>query len=186
VAHAFSSPSASASALYYQALRRVCHGCTIVGLDVLDAANVSPTLRYIEAFKRAVRRLHTPLPSVWGLHNYSDTNRFSSIRTRLVARAISGQLWLTETGGIVKLGNSFTNNRGSGLRRAARAIKFMFGLAASTSKITRLYIFQWTGASSRARFDAGLTDVHYKPREGYIVVCRTLKAARCSAKVAHD
>jgi hypothetical protein len=186
VAHAFASPSATASALYYQALRRVCHGCTIAGLDVLDQANVYPTLSYIEQFKREVHRLHVPLPSVWGLHNYSDTNRFSSIRTRLVAQAVSGQLWLTETGGIVKLGNSFTNVRGSGLRRAALALKYMFGLAASTSKVTRLYIFQWTGASSRARFDAGLMDLHYKPREGYIVVCRTLKAAHCSAKVAHD
>src|SRR5271156_4330035 len=47
VAHSFSSPSASATAQYYQALIRVCDGCTVLGLDVLDQANISPTLRYI-------------------------------------------------------------------------------------------------------------------------------------------
>ena len=37
VPRAFSSPSAGAAAKYYQALKRVCKGCTVIGLDVLDA-----------------------------------------------------------------------------------------------------------------------------------------------------
>lgn len=182
----FASPSAVASALYYQALRRVCHGCTIVGLDILDQADVWPTLSYIEEFKREIHRLHTIMPGLWGLHDYSDTNRFSGERTRLVARAVPGHLWLTETGGIVQFGRSFPNVRGSGLRRAARALHFMFALAHTSSKISRLYIFQWTGATRRARFDAGLMDAHFRPRPGYVVVCRALKAPHCNAKVAND
>ncbi len=82
VPHLFSSPSAVAAARYYQALIRVCHGCTVIGLDVLDAANISPTLRYISEFKHEIGRLRTIMPRIWGLHNYSDINRLESWRTR--------------------------------------------------------------------------------------------------------
>ena len=37
---AFASPSAGAAARYYQALKRVCKGCTVIGLDVLDAQHI--------------------------------------------------------------------------------------------------------------------------------------------------
>jgi hypothetical protein len=184
VAHMFDSPTAVASAQYYQVLKRACHSCTIVGLDILDQANVYPTLVYIAQFKAEIRRLETVMPSVWGLHNYSDTNRDSTMRTRAVLAAVPGQVWLTETGGIVKFGPSFPNNNGSGLKRAASALSFMFKIAASNPRITRLYIFQWTGSTASARFDAGLTDAHYKPRPGYLVVCHQLHAAHCNVTLS--
>jgi hypothetical protein len=173
------SPSATLDAQYYRALRSVCHGCTVVGLDMLDAQVIVPTLRYIAEFKHEVARLHTTMPSVWGLHNYSDTNRRSSVRTRAVLAAVPGQVWLTETGGIVKFGGAFPNVHGSGLRRAASALSFMFSLAGSSSRITRLYIYDWSGGTASTRFDAGLTDVHAIPRPGYVVVCRKLHAFDC-------
>lgn len=174
------SPSASLDAQYYAALRHVCHGCTVVGLDVLDAQIINPTLNYIAEFKHEVAHLHATMPSVWGLHNYSDTNRRSSSRTRAVLAAVSGQVWLTETGGIVKFGGAFPNVRGSGLRRAASSLSFMFSLAGSSSRITRLYIYDWSGGTASTRFDAGLTDAHHVPRPGYVVVCRKLRATGCS------
>jgi hypothetical protein len=184
VAHMFASPSAVASAKYYQALKRACHVCTVVGLDILDQQNVIPSLDYIAEFKREINRLQTVMPSVWGLHDYSDTNRFQSIRTRAIVAAVPGQVWLTETGGIVQFGSGFSNVRGSGLKRAANALTYMFGLAASNPRITRLYIFQWTGSNASARFDAGLTDVHYRPRAGYVVVCHHLQGAHCNVQVS--
>lgn len=180
VAHAFSSPSAALAARYYQALLRVCKGCTVLGLDVLDAANISPTLEYIHEFKREIGRLHTVMPTYWGLHNYSDVNRFESWRTRQLTEALGGQVWLTETGGIVQFGPSFRNQHGSGLARAAQALKYMFSLASGSSRVKRLYIFDWTGGVTSTRFDAGLMDSRYKPRPGYVVVCRHLHAARCA------
>ena len=51
IRHVLASPSASSAAKYYQALVRVCKGCTAIGLDVLDAANITPTLRYISAIQ---------------------------------------------------------------------------------------------------------------------------------------
>jgi len=184
VLHSFASPSASASAKYYQALLRVCKGCTDIGLDVLDQANITPTLRYISEFKREIAHLHTIMPSIWGLHDYSDVNRLQSWRTRALTQALGGQVWLTETGGIVQFKPEFLNVRGSGLTRAAKVLKYMFNVAASNPQIKRLYIFDWSGGTTSTRFDAGLTDAHNKPRAGYVAVCKALHAAKCNVKVS--
>jgi hypothetical protein len=185
VPHLFSSPSARATAQYYQALRRVCRTCTVIGLDVLDQNRTGPTIQYIEEFKREIGRLRTVMPSIWGLHDYADVNRFESWRTREVSRVLGGQVWLTETGGIVQFGGAFPNRHGSGLARAASVIRYTFALAASqSSRIKRLYLYDWSGGNSSTRFDAGLTDSHHRPRSGYVVVCRTLHAKKCSVKVS--
>lgn len=180
VARAFSSPSATLTAQYYQALIRVCKGCTAIGLDVLDAQNIWPTLAYISEFKSEIGRLETIMPRIWGLHNYSDINHMESWRTSELLRALGGQVWLTETGGLVKFGGAFPNNHGSGLTRAAKVLKYMFAVAGSHSQIKRLYIYDWTGGTRSTRFDAGLMNIHEQPRAGYVVVCRQLHAAKCS------
>jgi hypothetical protein len=166
-------PSPSQSASYYLALKGACARCTIVGLDVLDSTNVASTIRYIHAFQRDV---HGHLPSIWGLHNYSDTNRFRNAGTKAVLAAVRGQLWLTETGGVVKFGSEFPNRNGSGLERAKRALAYAFKLAQSNRRIMRLYIFDWFGVARTARFDAGLMDSRGKPRPSYAVVRRYLTA----------
>jgi hypothetical protein len=184
LAHAFSSPSAVAAAEYYQALLRVCKGCTVIGLDVLDQANITPTLQYISEFKREIHRLETVMPTIWGLHDYSDVNRLESWRTRTLTQALGGQVWLTETGGIVQFGTAFANKHGSGLTRAAKVLKYTFAVAGSVPQIKRLYIFDWSGGTTSTRFDAGLTDAHNNPRPGYVVVCRELHAAHCAVKMS--
>jgi hypothetical protein len=179
----FKSPTATQSADFYVALKSVCPHCTVVGLDVLDGSNIKPTIVYIKQFQRALNAKHIALPTIWGLHDYSDTNRFRSSGTRAVLAAVKGQVWLTETGGIVQFGSSFKNIRGSGLARAAKALRYMFTLAASNPRIKRLYIFQWTGSSSHARVDAGLIGPEGEPRAGYVAVCQHLlglHSAKCS------
>jgi hypothetical protein len=184
IPHYLSSPSATTTAQYYQALRRLCTTCTVVGLDVLDQDKIGPTLAYIAEFKREVGRLHTVMPGIWGLHDYSDVNRMESWRTREVSRALGGQVWLTETGGIVQFGGAFTNRHGSGLARAARVLGYTLNLAFDYSRIKRLYLYNWSGGVASARFDAGLTDSHYRPRLGYLVVCRRLHGTKCNVKIS--
>ena len=186
VPHMFSSPSAASAAMYYQALIRVCGHCTALGLDVLDSAKVASTLRYVTAFKREISRLKTVMPRIWGLHNYSDINRLESRRTRELVHAFGGEVWLTETGGIVKFGKSFPNRHGAGLRRAARVLAYMFTVAGSDPQIKRLYIYDWTGGTSSTRFDAGLMNARDQPRLGYVAVCRRLRAASCNVKVVEN
>jgi hypothetical protein len=181
---ALASPSAAADARYYQALIRVCKGCTVSGLDILDARDIGPTLTYIAEFKHEIGRLETIMPRVSGLHNYSDVNRLESWRTRELVRALGGEVWLTETGGIVNLAPYFPNHGGEGLRRSATVLKYVFGVAGKYPQIKRLYLFDWTGASPSARFDAGLMDARYKPRPGYVSVCRALRAAHCNVRTS--
>jgi hypothetical protein len=168
----FRGPTAKQAAAYYLALRAACARCTVVGLDVLDSTNIASTVTYIHTFQRYARGR---LPSIWGLHNYSDTNRFRSAGTKAVLAAVHGQLWLTETGGVVRFGSEFPDRKGSGLKRAKKALTYLFRLAASNGRITRLYLFDWFGGSSSARFDAGLVDRKGKPRPGYAIVRRRLR-----------
>jgi hypothetical protein len=179
------SPTASTAAKYYQALKRVCpHTCTVIGLDVLDQATIKPTLRYIREFKHEISRLQTVMPKIWGLHNYSDVNRLESWRTRDLLKALGGQVWLTETGGIVQFAPIFLNRNGAGLTRAAKVVKFVFSLAAAHHQITRLYLYDWTGGTTSTRFDAGLTNAQGQPRPAYQALCRQLHAAECNVQLA--
>ncbi|HEY4450623.1 MAG TPA: hypothetical protein VGN13_03375 [Solirubrobacteraceae bacterium] len=186
IPHALASPSAKTAALYYQALTHVCTGCTMIGLDVLDAAVITPTLRYISEFKREVRHLKAAMPRVWGLHNYSDVNRQQSWRTRALVSALGGEVWLTETGGLVKFGGAYPNRNGSGLKRSARVLKYVFAVAGSQPRIKRIYIYNWFGGNSRTRFDAGVMNAKGQPRAGYQVLCRQLHAAKCNVKLAKN
>jgi hypothetical protein len=181
IPHAEASPSADTTAKYYQALLRVCKGCNVIGLDVLDQQIIGPTLEYIREFKEEIGRLRTIMPTIWGLHNYSDVNRLESWRTRDIIKAFGGgQTWLTETGGIVQFGGAFPNVHGSGLTRAEKVIQYMFRLAGVLPQVKRMYVYDWTGGVTSTRFDAGLTNVHEQPRPGYVVVCEQLHAAHCN------
>jgi hypothetical protein len=180
----YNSPTAVESAEYYKALRHVCPKCTILGLDILDQNEVGSTLTYIAEFKAELRHLRVPTPTLWGLHNYSDTNRFSSERTRAILNAVPGDIWLTETGGIVKFGGAFPNAHGEGLKRAAKALGFMFAIASAHARIRRLYIYQWTGGTASTIFDSGLTDAKHRPRPGYVIVCAHLHGKHCNVKVS--
>jgi hypothetical protein len=162
-------------ASYFKAVRQIfkSSGTKIVALDVLDEQNVSRTVSTIKKFRRFAGSKATVL----GFHNYSDTNRFSTTRTRRVLAAWRGKVWLTETGGLVKLGRSFPRSTS----RAAKALGCMFTLAKSNSRIQRLYVYQFNPAFSASDdFDAGLINPDGSKRPGYAVVQR--KRARSCHK----
>lgn len=151
------------AAAFHDELVRRCAGCTVVAGDLLDQAGM---LRYLKRYRAALREP----ASIWGLHNYSDTNRFRSTGTRAFLRAVDGEVWLTETGGLFRFGRSFPADAG----RQARAVTQSFRLARSDPRITRLYLYNWTGAPAGARFDAGLVDVDGTPRPALRAVAREL------------
>jgi hypothetical protein len=159
----FRKPKAAAT--YYNVVRAACRGCTVVAADVLDQAGLD---RYLSTFKRYAKGN----PRLWGLHNYSDTNRFRTRGTKTLLRSVRGTIWLTETGGIVRFLDTLPYNE----QRAARATKFMFKLAGSSRRIKRLYIYSWLGEQRGARFDAGLVGPDSRPRPAYYVVKKKLGA----------
>jgi len=163
------------AAKYYNALKKQCRRCTVLGADVLDQSDVG---RYLRKVKRKIRGR---TPRKWGLHNYGDVNRRRSTRTRQALRAVPGEMWLTETGGIVKF-----QGFGYSERRAADRIRYMFRLAnrydtrrrGMRSRISRIYYYQWTGAPRGARFDAGLTSVDGSPRRHYATFRNLVRSKR--------
>ena len=161
------------AATYYGVARKVYKGKHIVALDILDQANVNYALSYIRKFRAAVRKQHLAAPTIWGLHPYSDINRFSTSRTRKMLKAIGGrgEVWLTEASGIVQFGSGFPFS----VKRAAAANKCMFTIAKLNKRIKRLYVFGWGAGGT---FDSGLIGADGTPRPGYAVV-KKRQAARC-------
>ena len=164
---------------YYRELRRLARSrrFRVLAADVLDTSNMR---RYLRAFLR----LAPGRPRLWGLHNYQDVNDRTSADTRGMLEIVPGEVWLTETNGIVKFGNT-TQFRYSE-SRAARATRWMFKLAArydtrrrgTRSRISGVFIYQWFGAPPGARFDAGLVNPDGSPRAAYHVVARHARSYR--------
>jgi hypothetical protein len=151
----------SLAARYYKTLRSVCRGCKVMAADVLDSSDVRS---YLRGFLRASRGAGR----IWGLHNYKDVNRRQSKGLTGLLRTVPGEVWLTETGGIVKFGRDFPFSES----RAAARTKYMFQLAdrydtrrrGMRSRLTRLYVYRWFGEPADSRFDAGLVSQSGAPR----------------------
>ena len=162
------------AARYYRVMRRICRGCAIVALDVLDQRGVA---RYIRRWYSALSRSLQSRARLVGIHNYSDTNRFRSRGTRSIIRTVRrysrhARFWMTETGGVVNFGRSFPCST----RRAAKAVSYMFTLARRYRRyVKRLYAYNWTGDGCRGyAFDAGLTSPTGTRRAAYYVFKRRL------------
>jgi hypothetical protein len=170
------------AAQYFLALRSMCRGCKIIGLDVLDQRGVD---KYIRRFYSALGS-RKRLANLVGIHNYSDTNRYRSSGTRTIIRTVKkmnrrAKFWATETGGVVKFGSSFRcsqSNPGPAERRATKAVDYMFKLVKQFRRdIQRLYIYNFFGDDCAGRFDAGIVKSNSDPdpRPAYERVRRQMK-----------
>ena len=162
---------------YYDVLRKDARSrkFKVMAADILDTSNMRG---YLRSFLRKAKGS----PRLWGLHNYQDVNRRTSADTRLMLSMVPGQVWLTETGGIVKF-SSFRYSPS----RAANRTKWMLKLAnrydsrqrGLRSKITQLYVYRWFGEASRsARFDAGLVNANGSPRKAFSVFAKAARTHR--------
>ena len=161
------------AASYYNVVRANCRGCTIIAADLLDASNIR---RYVGAFLKKAKGK----PRLWGLHNYTDTNRFRSRGTNALLQTVKGTVWLTETGGVVK----FVTQGGKvalpkSESRAKKAIDYMFRLAELNAKrIKRIYVYQWKINNVFDRFDAGIVRPDGTPRPSFDVLTLNASIAR--------
>ena len=118
----FKNPKRAAQ--YYNVVAQDCRGCKIVAADVIDETNME---RWLKVFKKTAKK-----PRIWGLHNYRDTNKRKGQRlggTKRLLKAVKGDVWLTETGGIVKFVLPTAHAVPDSESRANRATKRMFALA---------------------------------------------------------
>jgi hypothetical protein len=146
------------AAKYFNALQSACKKCHIVAADINDSKNMVSWLR---TYKRHVHKA-----KYWGLHNYKDTSsRHTRGTTRVFVNMVHGQVWLTETGGLL--------NRG-GLKGQARAVKRVFALTHQFKKIKRVYFYQWRGVR-KSHWDSGFLAPNGKKRPAYFTLKRKLR-----------
>jgi hypothetical protein len=173
------------AAQYYKALKSVCKKCTHIAADLLDQKTVKRgSKKYLSApdYAKQFNRFAGRGTKIWGLHNYADANRFRTTGISGLARAVKGSIWLTETGGLVKLGDSCGTRTKAGTgcpwpystSRAKKATSYLFKIAKRNSRIKRIYLYEWSSAESAARFDAGLLGPDGKPRPAYSVLKKEL------------
>ena len=105
----------------------------------------------------------------------ATSTRRHGIMTRRMLDLVKGDVWLTETGGLVR----FQMRDGSVTwpydeQRAARSLSYTFKLAdAHQDRIKRAYIYNWR-AAPRLRWDSGLLDEAGVPRPSFFVLARRL------------
>lgn len=142
---------------YYNAARRVCPGCRLIAGDFLDDAGLSYSLTNY-------RRVLTEQPAVWGLHNYWDATYFSDQGVETMLRGAPGELWLSETGGIVRFGTLAYDEA-----RAADSIRWLYSMTRSRPRVKRMYLYHWQGSAAHD-FDGGLIGPDGSERLGLAVV----------------
>ncbi|HUR84299.1 MAG TPA: glycosyl hydrolase [Solirubrobacteraceae bacterium] len=165
-------------ASYYRLLRRMCPKCTVLGADVVDTSSLARWMRaYLREFPRDER------PRLWGLHNYVDVNSSSSWGTQVMRRLAPGEIWFTETGAIVRRKKPTQDGAPDrrttiriGASRAVEATKRVFRLAATSPRITRVYIYHWK-ASQRSSWDSGLVAPNGALRPSFDIFAAQARAA---------
>ena len=150
------------AAAYHDIARAVCSKCIVVAGDLLDDGSLPG---YLTAYKAALRSS----PMVWGLHNYLDAAYFGSTGVDTMLRETSGDLWLTETGGIVRLTLPDGDLLSYDEQRAADSMAWLYSLVAARPRIERMYVYQWL-AIAAVRWDSGLIGTNGVPRPAYHVV----------------
>lgn len=162
------SRSPRMAARYYNALRRDCRSCTIVAADVLDSKDM---LTWVKKFKK-----HAPSARIWGVHNYKDANDATGT-TKTLLRAVKGQVWLTETGGILRLKPADGSRGGRKHTKAeqAKAVKRVYKIAKSSRRITRVYFYEWTKKKGQ-RWDSAFLETNGKLRPSYHALKRGLRS----------
>jgi hypothetical protein len=145
------------TAVYYRALRRMCKECTVVAVEVL-LTHSWRTWRWIRRFRERAGRG----PHLFGLHNYPDVTRLRDLNTRLFLRRVPrAEVWLTETGGVVRFGRWRHNET-----RAALAVRHVFDQVSRFSRLKRVYFYNWR-ADDNTNWDSGLISREGVERRAY-------------------
>jgi hypothetical protein len=163
------------AAQYYNVMREECKGCKVVAADVLDQSNM---LSWLTAFKRYAKK-----PRIWGLHNYQDSNKFRPLHatgTKLLLRAVKGEVWLTEAGGIVRFSDRYRGGK-RGERRAAQAVKHAFAVARSSSRVKRIYLYHWNADPKFLTWDSAFVAANGRARPALDVLRKEVNRQRKGA-----
>lgn len=126
---------------YYNIIRAECSDCAVLATDVLDDDGMMP---WLETF----RQYADGDPQLWGLHNHVETNRPDRPgSTEAFLNAVPGEVWVTETSGLVELSVDGRITWPHDEARAAEAVRRAFRIAESQPRVTRMYLYSWSARS---------------------------------------
>jgi hypothetical protein len=167
------------AALYYRDMRRACPTCRIAAATILETPNKKQLEGWIKSFIKAAKHR----PKYWALHNYYGANKRSVSGTKRMLKATkSGQIWVTEVGGLVA--RRTANFAGKlkmpeGLANATAATRFIFDRMLNVSpRITRVYLYHWNSSSNRDTWDSALIGPDGKARGGLAILQRRLATSK--------
>jgi hypothetical protein len=163
---------------FYNAIRRACPRCRVAAGDLLDWSLWRSWFKRYRPHLRGRVRL-------WSIHNYLDVNvprPWRRSATFKLLRRTRGQLWMTETGGVVHSGRY----PGHDERRAAGATRRMFAVARRSRRITRVYAYQWQATCDRDAWDSAWFRSNGEARPGYRVIVDALVRERGLDPAAAD
>jgi hypothetical protein len=152
------------AARFYLSIKRSCKRCRIVAADVLDGSRL---VSWVRRFAHTVGTTKV----IWGLHNYIDANRFRTRGTKSLLRAVKGDVWFTETGGIVERNNGSPIQFPESTAHAAKATDWVFKLAELSRRVRRVYLYHWSPPPDPVpTWDSALVDSRDRPRPAYGVL----------------
>lgn len=156
-------------AAYYRQMRAICPSCNVLASELLDVPGM---VTWVDQVRRALGYE----PGIWGLHNYIGANRLSNASTKALLRATHGQIWFTETGGVVARHNHSAHDFPESVTHAAQVTRFVLNrLVPLSQRIARVYLYQWSaGVNRREPWDSGLIGPHGSPRPAFWVLVQAL------------
>lgn len=146
---------------YFNVLSRDCRRCTVAAGELYTQA--SQLRGWLRAY---IRGLHYR-PKAWAIHNYRDVRGHSTAQLRVLMSMTSGQIWLTENGGILSRGHWEYPNQSAAA--ANRDEKFMFSLPRRFHRVTRIYHYMFR-AYRRGGWDSALIGPRNDVRPAYYTV----------------
>jgi hypothetical protein len=145
------------TARYYKALKSACKVCHVLGADLLDLPSMT---KWVKQFTKVGGQ-----PRYWGLHNYVSANRLSTQSTQQLLKATKGEIWLTETGGLVARRNKSLISLPQGKTHAAKVTRFILrDMLRLSPRITHVYLYQWNSSTAADSWDSALVGSDAKPR----------------------
>lgn len=120
--------------------KKSCKRCKIV-MNVVDKPNLNSwTKKYIKLSKKT----KGSTVKIWGLNNYVDVNNFTDKRTKAFMKIAKGQIWLTETGGVVGRSNGQSSFAGTGVDHQTKATTYLFdNIVKKQPRIKYVFIYNW-------------------------------------------
>jgi hypothetical protein len=187
--------SASRAAKYFIAAVRVekkmHRNDTLVAGEFCGVRNSRAYKRggYIGDYLRTLR-VHHVVPHVVGFHPYSDVEKRNTVGTRLMLRATRGikaQLWLDETGVVLRKHLDGSPHRQKAAARFLLNLGFRGGVTIGHgpkdmppnkgfARIARIYYYGFRSTGRPGTWDSALLDVAGKPRSVYTVLAHESSA----------